>query len=137
MSHGTENISFDFTITPVELLQQGFYLLSLGILNGWTSIFKFREMFIPCKTPDNIFIRKSKGANDDKATLKKRLQWRHGTDFTGITYIHKKGLNDIILVVTQCNLVTAEFIGNFKKPFPSQPGTQETGIFTVLFTMGQ
>jgi hypothetical protein len=60
------------------------------------------------------------------------LKRKHGADLGTVKNIEEKGLNDIIFVVTQGDLVTFEPVGNMEKTFSSFPGAKETRIFSIL-----
>jgi len=60
------------------------------------------------------------------------LKGKHRADLRAVENIKKKRLNDIVLVMTQGDLVALEAMGKTEKPFPPFPGTEETRIFSIL-----
>ena len=89
MAHCSENIPFNFPVAPVELLQQPLNFLPLGHCCAGAWIDKVRATFFCRKSSYNIFVNKSKGSNQCKSPLKKRLGGHHRTDLSGVTDIHE------------------------------------------------
>jgi hypothetical protein len=60
------------------------------------------------------------------------LKGNHRANLSAVENIEKKSLNDIVLVVTQGDLVAFETMGKTEKTFSSFPGAEETGILSIL-----
>jgi hypothetical protein len=60
------------------------------------------------------------------------LKGKHRADLGAIKNIEKQSLYDIVLVMSQGDLVAFETMGKAKKIFSSLPGTEETRIFSIL-----
>jgi len=66
-----------------------------------------------------------------------RLDRKHRTDFRAVKDIEKESLDNIILMMTEGDLVTFQPMGQGKDPLSSFPGTKETGVFPDSHRYGQ
>jgi len=132
MTHGSKNIPLDFFIAGVKLFQQGFDLPSLGGFGGRTRIDEFGKCRLPGKCSNALLVRKSKWANQLKTPSEKGLRRQHGTDFPGIAHVDEQGLDEIVFVMAQCDLVAPPFLGDFKEPLSPHTGAEKTRVFTIF-----
>jgi hypothetical protein len=65
------------------------------------------------------------------------LNGKHGADLRAVKNIEKKGLDDIVLMMTKGNFIAIETLCYLEDPFPPFPGTEKTGILPVLRTVGK
>jgi len=63
------------------------------------------------------------------------LKGNHGADFSAVKNIKEQGFNDIVFVMTEGDFVTFETMGEMEQAFSSFPGTEETGVFSILRTV--
>jgi len=63
------------------------------------------------------------------------LKGNHGTDLSAVKNIKEQGFNDIVFVMTEGDFVTFETMGEMEQAFSSFPGTEETGVFSILRTV--
>ncbi len=84
-----------------------------------------------------LLLDQGKGPDDRDLPLKQGLNREHGADFGAIKNIKEKGFDDVILVVSEGDLLTVESMGNAENTFPSLPGAEEARIFPILRTVGQ
>ena len=135
MAHGPKDITLNFFIGAVKLLKKRLHFFALGIVGAGACVNKFRKFLLSCEFSNQLLIGESQWSNNRKFVLKKSLGRHHGADFTGITYVHEKCFNDIILVMPEGQFRAAEFIGNFKQAFSSQSGAKKAGVFTIFGAM--
>jgi hypothetical protein len=64
------------------------------------------------------------------------LKGKHGADLGAVENVQKQSLHDIVLVMSQGDLVASETVGKAKKTFSSLPGTEEARIFSILSAIG-
>jgi hypothetical protein len=64
------------------------------------------------------------------------LKRKHGANLTAVKNVEKKGLDDVVLMVPEGDLITFEPVGQLKKFFPPLPGTEKTGVLSILGAIG-
>jgi hypothetical protein len=64
------------------------------------------------------------------------LKRKHGANLTAVKNVEKKGLDDVVLMMPEGDLIAFEAIGQLEKFFPPFPGTEKTGVLSVLRTVG-
>jgi hypothetical protein len=63
------------------------------------------------------------------------LKGKHRANLSTIENIKKEGLNDIVFVMSEGNLVTFETMSEAEQMLSSFPGAEETGVFSILRTV--
>ncbi|VTR64822.1 hypothetical protein DESC_260100 [Desulfosarcina cetonica] len=122
MTQGTVNVAFDLTVGSVKPVEHGFDFRTFGHPGRRAGIGECRYLLIGGKPPDIFFFDHGQGADDTEAAAEEILPWHHGADLTGITDIQEKGFDNIVFVVSQCQFIAAQLVGDFKESFASEPG---------------
>jgi hypothetical protein len=60
------------------------------------------------------------------------LKGNHGADLGAIKNVKQEGLNDIVFVVAEGDLIAFETMGKMEQAFSPFPGAKETGVFSIL-----
>jgi len=69
----------------------------------------------------------SQRPHEKEIAVKERLIRKHGADLSGEEDVQEKGLDHIVLIVGQSDLVTSVFPGQFEEVPAAKPRAEKTG----------
>lgn len=95
-----------------------------GTENGLFLIALFR-----CMRNEQFFIDEAKGPNDTKRHFLHQQHGRHGSERTLVDQVHQHGLNQVVAMMAEGDLIASQFLRNVEKGFAAVPGTEKTGVF--------
>ena len=132
-----KDVSLDPMVCFFEALDQVLHFSSFCLSGTRTVTGRNRQSFFLRESLNLFFLEEDHRSDDRHLSLEKGLNREHGADLRAIQDIQKEGFNDVILVVSEGDLMTVETMGNMKNAFSPFPGAEKARIFPILRTVGQ